>query len=166
MKLEALLDGERRELDLTLERGRLVGFRLDGEEQAVDVELLQPGRYSVLVGRRSLEVSLEPEPGGGHAVLVDGARFAVRVTDPRRFNGAGAAALAAGRQEARAPMPGKIVRVLVEAGQAVQTGDGLLVVEAMKMQNEMKAAIDGHVLEIRVAAGDSVSAGQVLAVLE
>ena len=63
-------------------------------------------------------------------------------------------------------MPGKIVRVLVEAGQTVQTGDGLLVVEAMKMQNEMKAAIDGHVLEIRVAPGDSVSAGQVLAVLE
>jgi acetyl/propionyl-CoA carboxylase alpha subunit len=166
MKLEAWIDGARREVELTREPAGPARLRIDGEERPIDARMLQPGLYSVLVGRRSLEVSLEPEPGGGYSMLVDGVRHTVRLVDPRRFSGPGAAAQATGRQEARAPMPGKIVRVLAEVGQSVRTGEGLLVVEAMKMQNEMKAAIDGHVTAIHVAVGDLVSAGQVLAVLE
>lgn len=166
MKLAATIDGETRELELTIERGRLLRFALDGVDHAVDVQELQPGVYSILAGSRSLEVCVEREPDGSYAVLVNGVRRSVRIIDPRSYGGAGAAALAVGRQEVRAPMPGKIVRVMVQQGQTVQTGDGLLVVEAMKMQNEIKASIDGEVVQLSAAAGDSVSAGQVLAVLD
>ena len=159
MKLAATIDGEARELELHIERGLLVRFHLDGAEHAVDAHELRPGLYSILVGRRSLEVCVEREPDGSHAVLVNGVRRSVRLIDPRSYGGAGAAALAVGRQEVRAPMPGKVVRVMVQQGQTVQTGDGLLVVEAMKMQNEIKASIDGQVVQLSAA-------GQVLAVLD
>ena len=166
MKLEATLDGETRELEVTLAAGCLAGLSVDGEPLSVDILELRPGVYSVLAGRRSLEVYVEPAPDGGFAVLVDGVRRAVRIVDPRSYAAAGGPGAAAGRQEVRAPMPGKIVRVLVQQDQQVQTGEGILVVEAMKMQNEIKAAIDGRVVQLNAQAGDSVAAGQVLAILE
>jgi len=166
MKLDATLDGAGRELEVTLTDGRLSGLRIDGVEHPVDIELLRPGVYSVLMGSRSLEVHVEREPDGTLAIQVEGVRRAVRVADPRSFKAAGGLGAAAGRQEVRAPMPGRIVRVLVEQDQEIRTGDGILVVEAMKMQNEIKAAIDGRVVQLSARAGDSVAAGQVLAVLE
>ncbi len=166
MKLDATLDGKSRALEFTLADGRLSALSIDGETQAVDIVELRPGVYSALAGGRSLEIYVEREPDGGLAVLVEGVRRSVRVTDPRSFAGAGGAALAAGRQEIRAPMPGRIVRVLVEQDQKIRTGEGILVVEAMKMQNEIKASIDGRVVQLSAKAGDSVAAGQVLAVLE
>ena len=63
-------------------------------------------------------------------------------------------------------MPGKVVRIIAEAGAAVQKGDGIIVVEAMKMQNEMKSPKDGVVKEIRVSEGSTVNAGEVLVVIE
>jgi len=166
MKLMATLDGQMHELEIAFEDGRIVRFTLDGETHLVDAQPIRSGVYSILAGRRSLEVCVERSPDGSQAVLAAGARRAVKIIDPRSYGGAGAAALAGGRQEVRAPMPGKIVRVMVEAGDMVQTGQGLLVVEAMKMQNEIKAAIDGEVVQLSTSAGDSVAAGQVLAVLE
>jgi len=72
----------------------------------------------------------------------------------------------AGRAQVAAPMPGKVVRVLVERGQAVEAGAGLVVVEAMKMQNELKSPKSGTVVELRVEAGATVNAGELLAVIE
>jgi len=63
-------------------------------------------------------------------------------------------------------MPGKVVRVLVNVGDTVDVGQGLIVVEAMKMQNEMKATRPGHVIEIRAGAGQTVGAGDTLLILE
>ncbi|MBI1355428.1 MAG: biotin/lipoyl-binding protein [Acidobacteria bacterium] len=166
MRLDALLDGQARSLQLELKDGTIGRLLVDGEPYEVDARPIGPSSYSVLVGLRSFEVHVRPEPTGGLSALVDGVRYETTIQDPRKYGGAGALAGAQGRQEMRAPMPGKIVRVLVAPGDAVEAGAGVIVVEAMKMQNEIKAASDGRVSEVRVQAGDPVSAGQILAVLD
>jgi biotin carboxyl carrier protein len=101
-------------------------------------------------------------------VHVGGDIHAVTLIDPKRMRGAqisGASTNAAASQII-APMPGKVVRVLVEEGAQVEAGDGILVVEAMKMQNEMKSPGTGTVTALHVAAGATVNAGDVLAVIE
>jgi biotin carboxyl carrier protein len=100
-------------------------------------------------------------------VHVGGRAYGVRFVDPKRLRGArGAAGHDGGRAEIKSPMPGKLVRVLVERGQQVEAGTPLVVVEAMKMQNEMKSPRAGTVTELRVAPGATVNAGDVLAVIE
>jgi biotin carboxyl carrier protein len=100
-------------------------------------------------------------------VRVRGSAYEVALTDPKRLRGArGAGAEASGRAQVRASMPGKVVRVLVEAGASVEAGEGLVVVEAMKMQNELKSPKAGVVVEVRAEAGATVNAGDVLVVVE
>ncbi len=88
-------------------------------------------------------------------------RCSTRAACARRTVGA-----AEGRQAVAAPMPGRVIRVLVEAGQAVEAGQGLIVVEAMKMQNEMKSPKAGRVIEVKASDGATVAAGDVLIVIE
>ena len=149
MKLQILVNGRPVEVDAE---------RLD---QVVQVE---PGVYSVLVEGRSFEVRATASREGLRLQL-DGRRFMAEVSDPRDRGQRSAAAVGTGRQNIAAPMPGKVVRVLVGEGDAVEIGQGLVVVEAMKMQNEMKALRSGRVAEVRVSDGDTVSAGDVLVVL-
>lgn len=93
--------------------------------------------------------------------------FTINLYDPKRLRGAqGASEHADGLIEICAPMPGKVVRLLVEAGAEIKQGEGVVVVEAMKMQNEMKSPKDGIVKEFRAKAGDTVNGGDVLAVIE
>jgi biotin carboxyl carrier protein len=100
-------------------------------------------------------------------IAVSGRQHRVAVSDPRslrsqrRRPGAGNGTL-----QIKASMPGRVARVLVAPGDAVVAHQGVVVIEAMKMQNELKAARDGRVAEVRVAPGDKVTSGQVLAVLE
>jgi biotin carboxyl carrier protein len=100
-------------------------------------------------------------------VAIRGNSHRVTIIDPRRLRAdEDSDRHHHGSAEITAPMPGKVVRVLVEAGQAVEAGAGLVVVEAMKMQNELKAPRAGAVVSIDVAAGDTVEAGAILAVIE
>ncbi len=93
--------------------------------------------------------------------------YAVKLTDPKRLRSAQSGAEHdKGTARILAPMPGKVVRILVEAGTEVEAGAGILVVEAMKMQNEMKAPKAGHVVSIDAEVGSTVNAGDVLAVIE
>jgi biotin carboxyl carrier protein len=92
--------------------------------------------------------------------------FHVGVFDPRELRGRRSAANNSGPQAVIAPMPGRVIRVLVEPGQEVAADEGLIVVEAMKMQNEMKAPRAGRVAAVKTAAGATVSAGDVLLVIE
>jgi biotin carboxyl carrier protein len=133
-------------------------------EQLKRVAQVEPGVYSVLSEGRSFEVRVI-ETAGGLRMEVNGMRFTAEVYDPRDRGRKSAAALATGRQNIAAPMPGKVIRVLVREGDAVEVGQGLVVVEAMKMQNEMKALRVGNVVEVRVRDGDTVSAGDTLVVL-
>jgi biotin carboxyl carrier protein len=91
----------------------------------------------------------------------------VTLSDPKRLRGAAAAGGEhGGRAQIKAPMPGKVVRVLVEAGQTVEAGQPVVVVEAMKMQNELKSPKSGTVAELRAAPGATVNAGDVLVIVE
>jgi biotin carboxyl carrier protein len=131
-----------------------------GKEQLPAATEVEPGVFSVLIDGRSYEVRL------GATVQIQGRKFAVEVRDARNASKSSHSALGSGRQNITAPMPGKVIRVLVSNGDAVEAGAGLVVVEAMKMQNEMKAPRAAQVLEVRVTDGDTVTAGQALLVLE
>ena len=99
-------------------------------------------------------------------VVIDGFRFEIAVRDPRRWSRKEPAPRRqTASQTVAAPMPGKVVRVLVAPGDQVEAGQGLLVVEAMKMQNEMKAARAGKILSVAVIPGATVAAGEILATI-
>jgi biotin carboxyl carrier protein len=126
---------------------------------------VEPGIYSVLWNGRSFEVKIA---SNGDPMIVDvhGARIPVEIVDPRTRRGAAAVRGGEDRQAILAPMPGKVVRVLVNAGDEVEAGQGAVVVEAMKMQNEMKVQKSGRVVSVSAVEGAAVSAGEVLVVIE
>jgi biotin carboxyl carrier protein len=149
----------------------LVRFSLDGlpgEPQRADWTEIAPGVYSIILGGpsgRSYEALVAPDlsrdtrAGRLWIVTVNGHRYEVEIRDPRgRQRGEGAGARG-GPQEILAPMPGKIVRVLVRENQEVDLGQGLVVVEAMKMQNELRAPRPGRIEKIYVTEGAGVEAG-------
>ena len=148
----------------------MAGFRvrLDDREFPVDFLQVDPGLYSLLIDSRSYEVDLL-ELEDAMMVLVNGQPFRVEIQDERarRLQAAGGTGHAkAGKRLITAPMPGKVVRLLVRLGDPVQAGDGIVVVEAMKMENELKAPTAGTVTEIRVQEGRAVGGGEVLVVVE
>ena len=167
MKLTTLVNGVERQVELEKppDPGQLCSFTLDGVEARVDIQAIGPGMYSILLGSRCFEAKIENRENG-YSVVVGGRRFDIAVRDPRKLSRASAGVAEAGPQKLTAPMPGKIVRVMVEQGQTVEIGQGLIVVEAMKMQNEIKSPKAGVVKAIPVKQGGSVSAGQVLMVVE
>ncbi len=165
MKLEVQIGGRRREVEVAREGSRL-RVRLDGCELAADAVEVATGTYSILLDGQSFEVRVQPEPGGGLHVQTYGEEFPVVVHDPRVWRGKRGGMLEAeGRQQVSAPMPGKVVRVLVAVGDKVEAGQGLLVVEAMKMQNEIRAPKSGTVERILVAEGQNVTSGHTLAIV-
>ena len=125
------------------------------------------GRWSLLIGRRSHDVAIERRAGGERLVHVDGRPVPLTVIEGGgrgalgRRGGSGTAA-----RQVTAPMPGRIVKVLVNPGEVVAERQGLVVVEAMKMENELRAPRAGTVTEVRVREGGSVEAHAVLVVLE
>jgi biotin carboxyl carrier protein len=125
------------------------GRSVEGE---FSIEKLEPGCHSVLIGGRSYRVT------SGMA--------GVEVFDPRGWRARKAGTATQGRHDVIAPMPGKVVRLLVAVGDAVEPGQGLVVVEAMKMQNEIKSRKAGRVAEVRTKPGAAVTAGEILLVVE
>jgi biotin carboxyl carrier protein len=141
-------------------------FSLDSEpEKRVDFVQPEPGVYSIMMDGRSYEARVEHAPDM-MIVVVAGHRYEIRVIDPRRWTRSGAVGAGSGPQHLTAPMPGRVVRLLVGPGDEIVAGQGLLVVEAMKMQNEIKASRAGKVISIPVGVGSTVSAGETLAVIE
>jgi len=138
-----------------------------GEERfEVDARVPRPGSSSLLIGGISYLVDLKEE-NGQTLVEIGGETFRLRVEEEvrARFRGQIAPASRRGGQVVKAPMPGKVVSVLVGVGDQVKAGAGLIVIEAMKMENELRALAPGEVKEVRVAAGAAVSAGQILIVI-
>jgi biotin carboxyl carrier protein len=156
---------------LVVNKDAFVYTREDGASVAksFSIEWAGDGTYSVLIEGRSYVATLaskgEIQATGGE-IIVNGRALNIEVQDPRKLRARGSAESGGGRQTIAAPMPGRVIRVLVEAGQEVEAGQGLIVVEAMKMQNEMKSPKTGKVLEIRTSAGAAVSAGDALLVIE
>jgi len=145
--------------------GDRLSIMLDGRAIEADVIEVATGTYSVLAGDCSHEVRVEPAPGGLR-VHAGAHEFRVEIEDPRAWRGRRGSALEAeGRQEVLAPMPGKVVRLLVKQGEKVEAGQGLLVVEAMKMQNEIRSPKSGAVERLLVTEGQAVNAGEALAIV-
>ncbi len=143
--------------------GRLV-FALDGEPREAAWAEISPGVYSILIAGQSYEVQVKRptgSPPGAYSLRVGARQYQVEVQDPRRGRPTVAPA-PEGPQEILAPMPGRIVKVLVEENQAVESGQGLLVIEAMKMQNELRAPRAGSVEKIHVREGVGVESGSKL----
>ncbi len=148
--------------DIASRDGRLL---LDGEPVACAFERLSEGSYALLVEGRSYPVVIEETPEGRLRVTLAGRLLEVQLQDERsllleRF-GLNETSTAAQR-EVRAPMPGLVLRVMAEPGRAVHTGEGLLVLEAMKMENELRAQTDAVVKAVHVAPGDAVGKNALL----
>ncbi|NOZ06138.1 MAG: acetyl-CoA carboxylase biotin carboxyl carrier protein subunit [Chloroflexi bacterium] len=147
------------------EHGQVI---VDGEPTPVDLRaIIEDEAFSLLVGENSYEVIAERQEDVWF-MLVDGERHEVLVEDERAKKLAkmgGKSRGPAGEVQITAPMPGLVVKVLVEAGEPIASGAGVLILEAMKMENELRAPWDGIVKEIRCEGGQTVDQGQVLAVL-
>jgi biotin carboxyl carrier protein len=165
MMLDVEVDGAVRRLELE-RAGAAYVIRTNGREIAAELCELAPGVLSLLMEGRSFRCVLVPS-ADERLIAVRGQQYRVAVTDPRSLrerrkrSGVGN-----GKLVIKASIPGRVARVLVAAGEEVAAHQAILVIEAMKMQNELKAARDGRVAEVRVAAGEAVAAGQVLAILE
>ena len=161
MKLALMLNGKPELIEI-LTAPPACRFRL-GEEAVRDalVETPEHGVYSVILDGRSYEAYVD-----GTAVTVDGHRFEIEVHDPRKWSAKSGRHAGEGVQTVVSPMPGKVVRVLVAVGERVQSGQGLVVVEAMKMQNEMKAPRAGSVINVPAKEGSTVVAGEALVAIE
>lgn len=164
MKLPLTINGVEQVIEI-LSAAPNCRFQIGGHTANAEVQQPEPGVYSILLDGRSYDAKVE-EIAGLLIVVIDGFRFEVDVRDPRRSSRRTSGAGGEGVQQLTAPMPGKIVRVLVAGGDAVEAGQGLVVVEAMKMQNEMKALRAGRVLQVMVREGATVTAGEVLVTIE
>jgi biotin carboxyl carrier protein len=162
--LDATFGGRSVRVEVRGESGRYQ-VTLDG--QPLDVDFQATGRHfaSLIVDGESYEAGIVRQQDG-YTVAIGGATFDVELRDAARGAGASARPRAAGPVGIKAPMPGKVVRVLAVVGQQVQAGEGLLVMEAMKMENELKAPRAGRVREVHVSERQAVETGALLLVLE
>lgn len=167
MTYDIEIEGTRHRLSLEpMEQADCYRATLDDELTELDARLLQPGVLSLLIGGKSYRVLLDVRPTST-AIVLDEQRIPYSVRDPRSLQSrAGNDAGGSGARSIIAPMPGRIVRLLVQAGDAVVAQQGLIVMEAMKMQNELKAPKAGKVARIAATADTTVQAGDVLLVIE
>jgi acetyl/propionyl-CoA carboxylase alpha subunit len=140
---------------------------LDGQPLDADAVQVSPNTISVILGGQSFEIHLSASIDGKIKLQCGPHEFSAEVVDPRSWRGRKQGAVEVeGRQEVVAPMPGKVIRLLVAVGDAVEAGQGLLVVEAMKMQNEIRSPKSGKVERLLAEEGQNVNAGEVLAWVE
>jgi len=164
MIYDVTIDGKSHRLDLNRADGHW-SCSLDGREFEVDAILARPDVLSLRIGNMAYEVKSERVANDLH-LWVGSQRFAVEVRDPRSLRGRVRAGDDHGPKKIVAPMPGKVVRLLVHEGDAVEPGAGVAVVEAMKMQNEIKSPKKGTIQKVLVTDGAAVNAGDVLAIVE
>ncbi|HEX9786931.1 MAG TPA: biotin/lipoyl-containing protein [Candidatus Binatia bacterium] len=140
---------------------------VDGNEFMVDGKKTGRTNYSLIVDNRSFEIEVD-NTDDEYRVLVDGRNYRIHLVDERRMRigSVQSGVELQGRQSVSVPMPGKIIAVLVSEGDAVDKGQGLVIVEAMKMENEVRSPIAGVVKEIKVKPGDTVEGGAVLLIVE
>lgn len=139
-------------------------IRINGElvdPIEADIVETEPGVFSVITPGASYEARV-----AGNEIAVAGTRVRFETDDPRQWKRSTHAAGTQGRASLAAAMPGKIVRVLVAVGDEVVAGQGILVIEAMKMQNELKSPRAGRITSIEVKENESVTAGQLLATVD
>jgi biotin carboxyl carrier protein len=168
VKLRAIAGDREEELLLKVHEGR-VSAEIGNRVYTLDIREIEPDSYLFFLNTNVHEcrVSERSAAKGSFDVNVSGRSYEVTIIDPKRLrSGQNSDRHHHGVAEILASMPGKVVRVQIEAGVTVEKGAGVVVVEAMKMQNEMKSPRAGVVVSINVKPGDTVNAGDVLAVVE
>lgn len=151
MKLKAIIGEHEEELELEL-AGERVSARIGVRSYELEARETEPGCYLFFLGNKVREIRVDDS---------------IEIVDPRRLrSGQNSGGHHHGVAQVVAQMPGKVVKVQVEAGATVEKGVGVVVVEAMKMQNEMKSPRAGVVVSVNVQPGDTVNAGDVLFVLD
>jgi biotin carboxyl carrier protein len=166
MKFEVRIGAKTRivELECNADHWRIA---FDGQLLDADAVEIAPNTFSILLRGQSHEIRVTPSPNGTLSLQTGLEEFIAELLDPRAWSGRRHSAIEAeGRQQVVAPMPGKVVRLLVKAGDAVEAGQGLLVVEAMKMQNEIRSPKSGVVERLLAQEGQPVNAGEILAWVE
>ena len=173
MTYDVIIDGKPHRIELTPLAPGAPGLevKVDGRPMMVDAVLAERDVLSLIVYGKSYDIKRETTGQGDNAqmhMIVRGVSFSAEVRDPRSFRSRrkADAADAAGPKKLVSPMPGKVVRILAPAGTKVEAGEGVLVVEAMKMQNEIKSPKAGTVQRIVVEEGAAVDSGQVLAIVD
>ena len=169
MKFEVQLNGPAGKGVRTVELERHgQGWRIAVDGQPVDADFVEIDSHavSILLDGRSYAVQITQPSDGVLKLQTALQEYVAEVADPRAWRGRGGSMREAqGRQQILAPMPGKVIRVLVRAGDKVEAGQGLLVVEAMKMQNEIRSPKTGTVERLLAKEGEAVNAGEVLCVV-
>lgn len=168
MKLRATIGNSTSDIDLRC-KGERVFAVIDGRSYEIDFQEFAAGNYLLVSNACVFDCRVEGRPESGKTVdvLVGTERRSITLTDPKRLRGAAVAgAQADGAARIIAPMPGKVVRLLAAVGDEIQAGSGIAVVEAMKMQNEMKSPKAGKVVALNVEIGATVNGGDVLAIIE
>ncbi|NNF00045.1 MAG: hypothetical protein HKN25_13570 [Pyrinomonadaceae bacterium] len=168
MKLIAEFEG--RQIDVTIKREESrVLAEIEGRIYQLEATKPEPDVYLLKNDNKVFETYVSGGPASPMAlnVRVGTDEFEFSLQDPKRLRGSGGEAdKSDGAAEITTAMPGKVVKVILNKGDVVAKGEGVIVVEAMKMQNELKSPKDGVVQEIRFAEGDTVNAGDVLSVIE
>jgi len=162
MKLQAELNNEIYEIEIKRD-GEKVFARVGERNYEIEASEVEPSVYLFKYNNQVHQIYVAPNG----VVNLGNHQLEINIIDPKRLRGAAAAvANADGAAEIKTAMPGKLVRILAAEGAEIKQGEGVLIVEAMKMQNEMKSPKDGIVKEIRYAEGTTVNAGDVLAIIE
>jgi biotin carboxyl carrier protein len=164
MLYDVSIDSKKYRLELNRVNERW-NCRLDGKDVEIDAVIARPDVLSLRVGNLAYEIKSERMANDLH-LWVGSRRFAAEVRDPRSLRGRTRAGEDRGPRKITAPMPGKVVRLLVCEGDEVEAGRGIVVVEAMKMQNEIKSPKKGTIGKILVGEGAAVNAGDVLAIVD
>jgi biotin carboxyl carrier protein len=165
MNLNAELFETEHSISLKQENNRVLA-EVDGRKYELEIHQLKDNSYLLFSATNVYESSVE-KSGESFTVHLRGLQYPIRIIDLKRLRStASGSRHDHGSAEIVAPMPGKVVRLLVTEGAEVNVGTGILVVEAMKMQNELKSPKSGTVVSIRAQAGATVNAGDVLAVVE
>lgn len=164
MKFGATIQGETLEVDVSRLASNIVEAQIGDKKYVLEARAVQPGFYWLNLENRSVEVVVT-EKNGSYLVMLNGRQILVELDDLRtalRHAQQGQTGIA----QIRAPMPGKVIRILVKEGDAVRANQGILVMEAMKMQNEIKSPKQGVVKKLGVTAGSAVNSGDLLAEVE
>jgi len=169
MHYVALVNGEERQVEVTETAAGQFELKANNQTMVVDSRLIAEGTQSLIHGLETFAIESDKTPEGKERLLVRGHAIDVEVVDLRALRlrkEQEAIAGPDGPAAITAPMPGKIIAVLVKEGQTVTVGQGLVVVEAMKMQNELKAPRAGTVKNLRAESGATVDAGAPLCIVE
>lgn len=168
MKLNAKINSEKYDINIKRE-GEKVFAEINGRQYELRASAPEANVYLLKNKGKIYEVFVSPNKNKSepHRVRVGTDDFEINIVDPKKLRGSNAGSDSAdGVSEIKTAMPGKIVRILLDENSEVKMGEGVIIVEAMKMQNEMKSPKDGVIKKIKFNEGDTVNAGDLLVIIE